>query len=244
MGEIFRIIVEYKILDFGIVAMGLFGFAVVADRVKALYFDYALRTDAFMSQLKELIHQDKIEEAVAFCGGNAQKPLAHVLKGILERSDREDAAMERGGEIALSEVAPHMSKRLGYLSMIANVATMVGLLGTVFGLIMSFKAISFADPAQKQTLLAEGIAMAMHATAMGLAVAIPMMVIYSFLQAKQNRLFADIDEASGKLLDLLRSRSYEGFSEKGAFPNTMAIANNKKMPPPGKMPEVKAPRAS
>lgn len=242
MGELFRIIVENKVLDLAIVAMGLFGVAVMADRVKALFFDYALKGDSFMNQIRELIHQDKIEDAITFCAANSKKPVAHVVKGILERSDRDDAAMERGGEIALSEVAPHMSKRLGYLSMIANVATMVGLLGTVFGLIMSFKAISFADPAQKQTLLADGIAMAMHATAMGLAIAIPMMVVYSFLHAKQNRLFSEIDEVSGKVLDMLRSRSYEGFTEKGAFPNSMMVNTNKKITPPSVGPEVKVTR--
>lgn len=228
MGEILRLITEYNLVDYAIGLMGFFSVMVVAERAKALYFDYSIRADEFMKQIRDLVQTDKIEEAIAFCAANQKKPLAHVLKRMLERADRDESSIEKGVDIAISEVAPHMTKRLGYLSMVANVTTMIGLLGTVFGLIMSFKAISFADPTQKQTLLADGIAMAMHATALGLAIAIPTMIIYSFLHAKQGRLFSEIEEHTQKILDLLMSRSYEAFNEKNAFTQPMNGALNEK----------------
>jgi biopolymer transport protein ExbB/TolQ len=102
--------------------------------------------------------------------------------------------------------------------MVSNVVTLVGLLGTVVGLIMSFKAVSFADPAQKQSLLADGISLAMHATALGLLVAIPIMVMYSFLHARQGKIFAEIDEHSQKLIEALKSRDVNSLAMYGAIP--------------------------
>ena len=104
----------------------------------------------------------------------------------LERSDRDDEGIYTGLDIALSEVIPALGKRLGYLAMIANVATLVGLLGTILGLIQSFEAVASADPANKSEMLANGISLAMNTTALGLSVAIPVMIFYAFLHARQN----------------------------------------------------------
>ena len=96
-----------------------------------------------------------------------------MVKRVLERSDREDAALDTSLDIAAGEIAPKLMRSLAYLSMISNVVTLIGLFGTVVGLDHVVKAVSFADPAQKQSLLADGISLAMHATMMGLMVAIP-----------------------------------------------------------------------
>jgi biopolymer transport protein ExbB len=105
--------------------------------------------------------------------------------------------------------------------MVANVATLIGLLGTVIGLIMSFKAVSFADVSQKQTLLADGISLAMHSTAIGLLVAIPTMVFYSFLHDKQSKLFAEIDLCTSQVVEFLRLRGYKPFNQNTVFPNNV-----------------------
>jgi biopolymer transport protein ExbB/TolQ len=102
--------------------------------------------------------------------------------------------------------------------MIANVATLVGLLGTIHGLITSFQAVSFADPAQKQTLLAQGISISMNTTALGLVVAIPIMIFYSILQARQNKIIEEIVSSSAKVVDVLVSRSFDSFEEKTVYP--------------------------
>jgi biopolymer transport protein ExbB/TolQ len=203
--------VDYYLLDAAIVGMGLFAFALIVERVKALFFTYSLKAEPFMAKVMKLVEEDKVEEAITFCAANEKKPLAMVIKRVLERSDRDDASIEHSLEIAASEVGPRLTKNLSFLAMASNVVTLIGLLGTVVGLIMSFKAVSFADPAQKQTLLADGISLAMHATAMGLMVAIPTMVVYSFLHARQGKLFAEIDHNANKLIELLRSRELAGF---------------------------------
>lgn len=216
MDVIMKFAVDYYLVDGAIGLMGLFALALIFERVKALYMDYSLDADQFMAKVSNWVEHDQIEEAITYCGANEKKPLAAVIKRVLERSDRDDAAIEHSLDIAASEVAPKLTKNLAYLSMVSNVVTLIGLLGTVVGLIMSFKAVSFADPSQKQSLLADGISMAMHATMAGLMVAIPVMVVYSFLHAKQGRLFNEIDQHSNKLIELLKSRDFAHLS--AAYP--------------------------
>lgn len=231
MESIMSTLVDYKVVDFVIALIGLFSFALIFDRVKALYMDLPMPAEPFMKQVLSLIEQDKIDDAVTFCAANEKKPLAFVVKRILEKSDRDNSAMEHSMDIAASEVAPQLVKRLGHLPMVANVVTMVGLLGTVIGLIVAFRAVSYADVSQKQTLLAQGISMAMSATAGGLAVAIPTMFIYSFLSAKQSSLFSEIDRSAQKILECLMSRSYMPFHASAVYPNGSAKKDGPKLPP-------------
>jgi biopolymer transport protein ExbB len=220
MDALMKFAVDNYLLDAAILGMGLFAFSLMIERVKSLYFTYSINAEKFMTKLMKLVEEDKIEEGITYCAANEKKPLAHVMKRILERSDRDDAAIEMSLDIAAGEVAPGLSRNLNYLAMASNVVTLIGLLGTVVGLIMSFKAVSFADPSQKQTLLADGISLAMHATAMGLLVAIPTMLVYSFLHAKQGRLFSEIDRSANKLIEQLKGRDLKAFD--GAYPTNIA----------------------
>jgi biopolymer transport protein ExbB/TolQ len=237
MEAVLNVFVEWKVADICIGLIGVFGLAVMTERFKALYFDYSLPAEPFMKQVMRLVEQDKIEEAITFCSANDKKPLAYVVKRILERSDRDEKSVHHALGTAASEIAPKLVRRLGYISMISNTVTLVGLLGTVIGLIVAFKAISFADPTQKQTILAQGISIAMTATASALLVAIPMMFAYSFLYEKQNRLFSEVDEYSNKIIDQLRDRAYVPFTHDGAFPTNLKadkINSGVKAPAPAK----------
>lgn len=237
MEALMNFIVEYKMADWCIGLIGLFGLSLIAERAKALYFDYSLPTEPFMNQVMKLVREDKVEEAITYCTANEKKPLPYVLKRILERSDRDDKSIGQALGTAASETAPKLARRLSYISMVGNTVTLVGLFGTVMGLIVAFKALSFADVAQKQTILAQGISIAMTATALALMVAIPMMFAYSFLYEKQNRLFSEIDEHSNKLIQLLQDRVYVPFTHDSAFPthlNTDKLNTTAKTPPPPK----------
>jgi len=229
MDALMKFAVDNFLIDGAIGLLGLFGLALIFERAKALHFDYSIKAGEFSTKVFKLVEDDKIEEAITLCAANEKKPLAHVMKRILERSDRDDRAIEASLDIAASEVAPGLSRNLSYLAMCSNVVTLIGLLGTVVGLIMSFKAVSFADPAQKQTLLADGISLAMHATAAGLLVAIPVMICYSFLHAKQGKLFQDIDQWSSKLIELLKSRDFGAFNADGAYPQGLGLEQKTKV---------------
>ncbi|MBX3020575.1 MAG: MotA/TolQ/ExbB proton channel family protein [Bdellovibrionales bacterium] len=227
---------NYKIIDICIVLVGMFGLFIVADRWRALFTEYSLPAEPFLKQVLSLIEQDKLEEAITFCAANEKKPLAYVVKRVLEKSDRDDEAISSSLDIAASEVAPRLMKGLGHVSMVSNVVTLIGLLGTVVGLITAFRAVSFADVAQKQTLLAEGISIAMTATMLGLMFAIPVMIAYSFLHARQGRLFNEIDQVSQKVIEALKGRIYMPYKGLNAYPSTLNADGMKKTttPPPSK----------
>ena len=228
MESVMKFIVDKSLIDVAILAMGLFSMALIFERYNALFLRYSMKSDEFMGKILKSIEEDRVGEALNLATANSSKPLAYVVKRVLERADRDDRAIDQSLDIAASEIAPKLSKNLSYLAMCSNVVTLIGLLGTVMGLIMSFKAVSFADPAQKQTLLADGISMAMHSTAMGLLVAIPVMVIYSFLHARQTRLFSEIDANSNKLLESLKSRDFSNFGLQAAYPANLGIDAGKK----------------
>jgi biopolymer transport protein ExbB/TolQ len=123
--------------------------------------------------------------------------------------------IENGLQLATHEATAAIQKRTSFLATIANVATLLGLLGTIAGLIASFEAVGHADPQQKSALLAAGISTAMNATMMGLGVAIPCMVAFSFLMNSTNRLIGDIDQAAIRVMDILKQRYYQ--AEAGGF---------------------------
>jgi biopolymer transport protein ExbB len=208
---------------YGMLFLAAFAIAVIYERVKALYFDYGTDSNVFLKQMKTMIVGDKVEDAILYCSGQGKALLPKMVKMILERADRDDESIKNAHDIASMEVVPLITRRLGYLAMVANVATLIGLLGTIHGLIQSFQAVSFADPAQKQTLLAQGISISMNTTAMGLLVAIPVMIVYAVLQSRQNKLIEDIISVSAKVVDMLISRSYQAYDEASAFPTQDSV---------------------
>lgn len=199
-----------------IIFTGLAAMALVVERTKTLYFLYGMNVDEFSNKIQTLVLGKKNEEAIIACAQLEKIPLARAFKLILEKSDRDDETIFQAQDIAMAEVAPLYTKRLHYLSMLANVATLLGLLGTIHGLILSFQAVAQADPAQKQAMLASGIAVSMYTTALGLAVAIPAMVTFSFLTSRQNELLEQLTEKCSKLTEILTT-SHNGFSKENVY---------------------------
>lgn len=117
------------------------------------------------------------------------------------RRDDIEYAMEEG----LLEVLPNIERRTPYLATFANIATLLGLLGTIIGLIAAFTAVANADPAEKATLLSESISIAMNTTAFGLMAAIPLLLIHSVLQSKTSAIVESLEIAVVKFLNLMES---------------------------------------
>jgi biopolymer transport protein ExbB len=210
---------NYKLVDGLIVLLGLMGIAVISDRFRALYRTLAAPKE-FFPQVMALMAQKEHAKASALCAGLKGKPLAEVLRRVIDNAHLNPDELEKTFSVAVSEVLPNITRRLGFLSMIANVVTMVGLLGTVMGLIISFQAVSMADASQKQTLLAQGISMAMHATALGLLVAIPVMIGYSFLAEKQMHLVSELEHKGQEMLEFLRAQDRAEWGVDKLFPAT------------------------
>ena len=120
---------------------------------------------------------------------------------VSRRRDDVETAMEEG----LMEVVPKLEKRTHYLATFANVATLLGLLGTIIGLIDAFTAISEANPADKADLLSSSISVAMNTTAFGLMVGIPLLLLHSWLQTKTTEIIDSLEMASVKVLNSITS---------------------------------------
>lgn len=221
-------VVGWVILFTGIAALAL-----VVERVRTLYFDYGMNVDEFTNKIQSLVLGKKNEEAIIACAQLEKKPLARAYKLILEKSDRDDETIFQAQDIAMAETVPLYTKRLHYLSMLANVSTLLGLLGTIHGLILSFQAVAQADPAEKQAMLASGIAVSMYTTALGLAVAIPVMVAFSFLTSRQNQLLEQMTEKCSKLAEVLTSSHIPGLNQSTVFPEAHLKTNGPTPPSVG-----------
>jgi biopolymer transport protein ExbB len=114
------------------------------------------------------------------------------------RREDIDAAMEEG----MMEIVPRLEKRTHYLATFANVITLVGLLGTIMGLIKAFTAVAQVNPAEKAELLSASISIAMNNTAFALMVAIPFLLIHAFLQARTTEIVDSLEAAKVSFLNL------------------------------------------
>lgn len=134
-------------------------------------------------------------------------------RSVTRRRGDIESAMEEG----LLEILPSIERRTPYLATFANVATLLGLLGTIIGLIAAFTAVANADPAEKATLLSQSISIAMNTTAFGLMVAIPLLLVHSLLQSKTSAIVESLEIAVVKFLNLM-----DGYGTTGEAANTGA----------------------
>jgi len=149
--------------------------------------------EKLLSLLKSQIMAGNIQGAVKVCSGNPT-PVTRIIQSGLTKFNRPDAEVQAAmDEQALKEI-PKLEARTGYLAMLGNVATLVGLLGTILGLIHSFAGVAGVDPSMKATLLAKGISEAMNCTAFGLIVAIPALFLYAIIQSRTQHTSDAINE--------------------------------------------------
>jgi biopolymer transport protein ExbB/TolQ len=189
-----------------ILVVSVIGMATIIERGYMILFRYNLNGAAFMAQVQKLIMANNIDRAIKLCNAESNAALTKVLKAGLTRANRSSTEIQNAVDEATLEVIPMLQRRTPYLSMWANVATLIGLLGTISGLVQAFKAVAVASPETKQALLASGISVAMYTTAFGLIVAIPIMICHSILTNRTVKLVDEIDQYSVKLINLLSAR--------------------------------------
>ena len=187
-----------------ILGMWAFGVAIAAERLKSL-FKYDVDGSSLMNDIKKNVLTNEVQTAIQNCS-SSKSLLANVMRNGLKRANQTKEQIQDALEASMLESIPHIEKRLGYLALIANTSTLIGLLGTIYGLIQSFAAVASADAASKAELLALGISKAMNTTAFGLISAITIMVVHSILTSKAEKIMGDIEQYSVKLVDLLSTR--------------------------------------
>jgi biopolymer transport protein ExbB len=164
----------------------------------------------FWNQVVPMLSSGRIKEAAALTA-KSNTAIGTIMNYGLARihSARRRDDVEKAMEESLMEVMPRLEKRTHYIGTFANIATLLGLLGTIMGLIAAFSAVATANSAEKATLLSASISVAMNCTAFGLIVAITLVLVHAFLQTKTTELVDSLEMASVKFLNLVT----EGHSE-------------------------------
>lgn len=169
------------------------GFAIMIERGIYVLIKNKIDTTAFVNRVLDFVQRDNTRSAIEFCSvSNAVLP--RITRAGLEEAGKSPAEIQNAFELAAMAEIPKLEKRTQYLSTIANISTLLGLLGTIFGLITSFEAVATADASMKASLLSGGISQAMNTTAFGLIAAIPCMIGYSIIQEKTNELIDEINQ--------------------------------------------------
>ncbi|MEM8983800.1 MAG: MotA/TolQ/ExbB proton channel family protein [Pseudomonadota bacterium] len=153
-------------------------------------------------------HFKQASEMTSKSGAAIGTVMSYGLYRIGSARRRDD--IEKAMDESLMEVLPRLEKRTHYLATLANIATLLGLLGTIIGLIRAFTAVAQANPADKADMLSASISVAMNTTAFGLMVAIPLLLIHSVLQTKTNAIVDSLEMASVKFLNAVTERREAG----------------------------------
>jgi biopolymer transport protein ExbB/TolQ len=163
------------------------------------------------NQLMPLLKKRDYQAVVTAANASTASMSRIIGAGIsrLSQSQRRDE-VEYAMEERVMEALPRLEKRTQYLATLANIATLMGLLGTIIGLIAAFTAVANADPSEKASLLSESISVAMNTTAFGLISAIPLLLSHAVLQTKTAEIVDGLEMAGVKVLNMLVDRQVSG----------------------------------
>jgi biopolymer transport protein ExbB len=184
-------------------------------------FGFVMRVGAgnrrMWSQVQPLLEGGKFREALNAVS-NSETALAHIMRYGITRiqTARSRDDIEKALEESLVEVIPRLEKRTHYLASLANIGMLMGLLGTIVGLIGAFAAVAQANPAEKASLLAASISVAMNNTALGLVTAITLLLAHLYLETKTTEIVDSLEVASVKFLNALHERKMDPESQQEA----------------------------
>ena len=211
--EFFSMIVKFfqggGAMMYPIAVVLVIGAAIAIERYIVLTHT-SLRNRGLWNEIAPLLAQGNFQGAVKITGASDAaigQILSYGLARIASARRRDD--IEKAMEESLMDIVPKLEKRTHYLATFANLATLLGLLGTVVGLINAFAAVATVNPSEKANLLSASISVAMNCTAFGLMTAVPLLVIHSVIQTKATELVDSLEMASVKFLISITERRAE-----------------------------------
>jgi biopolymer transport protein ExbB len=189
-----------------ILLISVIGISIVAERFFYLIIKCRLEKEDFMAKIAKLVTAGEIEKAVDMAkkSGSPVSKLFYVI--LLNYKESEKDIKDAVDEVFLTE-APKIARFTNLLTVVANIATLSGLLGTIIGLILDFDAVANVPAAQKAAALAAGISVALATTAFGLCVAIPCLFFHGLIQTQSDKIVEEMDEKSAKLLHFVVNRN-------------------------------------
>ncbi len=184
--------------------------ATITERVIFLLSKFRVNSKELLAQVRKLVQANNIDRAIKLCEAD-DVPILRVFRAGLMQVNRGEEAVVVAIEEQVMDIEPQVQKRIGALWSLANIATLIGLLGTILGLIHTFSALDrVADPGRRQQLLARGISEAMNNTALGLGIAVTCMVAHLLINGQAKKILADVELTSSKLTNLLTTGRSQG----------------------------------
>lgn len=186
-----------------------FMIAIAVERGYYIYIQSSINASKFMAKIHRLVEAKDYKRAINLCRSVPGKALPTIVLAGLNKASKMETpnfrAIQNAVDEGTLETLPKLQARTNYLSMIGNISTLIGLMGTIYGLILAFRSVSAPgiDVAEKSRLLAHGISVAMNTTLFGLAVAIPAIIAYTILHNKTTQIIDEIDEHTVKLINLM-----------------------------------------
>ena len=184
-----------------------FGVAIAVERFVTLG-QITAKNQVVWSKVQPLLDSGEFEEARQMTNED-ESTISQVLnmglslQGTVRRREDIEIAMEE----SMMEIVPRLEKRTPYVGLASSIATLLGLLGTIMGLIQAFTAVANANPAEKADLLSASISVAMNTTAFGLMVAIPLLVVHAVLTSKTGDIVDSLEMATVKALNVFSRRA-------------------------------------
>jgi len=192
-----------------LLVVAAFMIAIAIERTHYLYVKSSIDAPKFMAQIRKWVMAKDYKRAIALCRRFQEKALPQIVLLGLLKAGKTDVPSFRSVQNAVDEgtleIIPKLEARTNYLAMIGNIATLIVLMGTIYGLIIAFRSVSAPgiDAAEKSRLLAHGISVAMNTTLAGLSIAIPSIFFYTILHNKTTKIIDEIDEHTVKLINLI-----------------------------------------
>jgi biopolymer transport protein ExbB len=214
MFVIFRLLIEGGMFMFGILATSLVAVGIIAQRVFTLWIGFRINVESLRDKVLEHLDDGEYGKAAQLCEGN--HPLQRMMLAGIERANRSEKEIRRNIETcAVTELA-RFRRGTAALPQLSNLATLLGLLGTIHGLIISFSGMQAVDAAARQAALSKGVAVAFYNTFFGLTVATVTVVFYLLVSAKQGREMTRMEAATSALVDrLLLARDAKNSAQRG-----------------------------
>ena len=184
-----------------------FGVAIAVERFVTLS-QVTNKNQVVWTKVQPLLDQGDFDEARAMTAED-ESTISQVLnmglslQGAVRRREDIEIAMEE----SMMEIVPRLEKRTPYVALASSIATLLGLLGTIMGLIQAFTAVANANPAEKADLLSASISVAMNTTAFGLMVAIPLLIVHAVLTSKTGDIVDSLEMATVKALNVFSRRA-------------------------------------
>jgi biopolymer transport protein ExbB len=185
---------------------------IIVERAVFQLGRYRVNSKEFFAQIKKLVAAGNIDRAIKLCDAD-DYPILQLVKAGLTHANKGADEIDAALSEKLSELKPQVEKRVAVLWSLANIATLIGLIGTVSGLIRTFASIAAQGLSQsdKQRLLSEGISEAMYNTAFGLGIAVVCMIAHVFLHTRSKNIQHDLDSTSERVFNLLTLSGKSGY---------------------------------